>query len=151
MQDMRAYTSRQHGSPDFSTPHAQFFILLNLTKSSSRITMESNNYNYLPLNHDVGEIRLVVLLPDLFDNKIRVSLSHVVLPIPATSPERTIDMQGLQRTLPPGWEVLQTVEGRALFCQDRETSSWTHPDPDFNYVEEDWRSPSEDFGTIPYF
>ncbi|PVH70708.1 HET-domain-containing protein [Cadophora sp. DSE1049] len=101
--------------------------------------------NYLPL-HDAGEIRLIELLPDRFDNEIRISLSHVVLP--PTPPERMIDIQGLQRTLPPDWEVLQTAEGRAIYVHGRDTS-WTHPDPNFKYVEEDW-DPAADFGNLSF-
>ena len=119
-------------------------------------------YKYSPL--DPGEIRLVTLLPGLIDDDIRFSISHARFVVPQWDDRfkrqdpPTLDR--IQRTLPPRWASLQTLEGDIIFCylspdkSDSHSSSdrlevrrssspestthmeiethWTHPDPSFD-------------------
>lgn len=94
-------------------------------------------YEYSSLNLDRGEIRLMTLLPGEFDDPVRISLHHAVLQIPDNGFHGTgsVDLDTLRKTLPPGWSVELTFEGRVLFFRPegrdrtRWRSQWTHPDP----------------------
>jgi hypothetical protein len=82
------------------------------------------------------EIRLVTLLPGKSDEQISILISHATLQPPTDHPQRRTSLEELQKTLPPKWEVLETVEGRYLFSLEgqkdeagHDITSWTHPDP----------------------
>jgi hypothetical protein len=93
-------------------------------------------YNYSKLDEALQEIRLVTLLPGKSGNQISITISHATL-LPPTNPFREcISLEELQETLPPKWEVLETVEGRYLFSLEgqkdeagHDITSWTPPDP----------------------
>ncbi|KAI0168960.1 HET-domain-containing protein [Hypoxylon sp. FL1284] len=87
-------------------------------------------YKYKPLN-DPNELRLVTILPGKYQDPIRIQITHATLLQPATKfkPER-FSLEEIKKTLPGGWDVTITLEGRILFFdRKRKISSWVHPDP----------------------
>ncbi|KAI9687976.1 MAG: hypothetical protein M1820_010374 [Bogoriella megaspora] len=84
-------------------------------------------FHYDPLDLDNQEIRLIKLLPGNFSDAIRVVIAHIPLSIDDTITPSD-DLNALQQTLPNGWQVRKTLEGRLIFSRGRETT-WTHPDP----------------------
>ncbi|KAK7431767.1 hypothetical protein QQZ08_001707 [Neonectria magnoliae] len=109
-------------------------------------------YKHLSLS-SLDEIRLLHLLPGKHDDEIRMRISHELLKQPYKQAETRLSRSEVQETLPPGWEVFETPEGRYLFCYDPEGDSdehsaedsadsdeeadefrttWTHPDPDMD-------------------
>jgi len=95
-------------------------------------------YEYHPIDPDAGELRLVTILPGDGDSTLRVSFSHATLrPV---EEKESPSLAPLQATLPEGWRVTETVDGNIIFVYNvKERTSWTHPDPTFQYREEDWR------------
>ncbi|CAO2653288.1 Nn.00g026990.m01.CDS01 [Neocucurbitaria sp. VM-36] len=96
-------------------------------------------YQYNPLNTDVGDIRLLTLLPGKPDEPICITIDHTSLriPDPKARPVGRMTLAELQETLPPNWAVFSTLEGRYIFCNmNPETelssfTSWRHPDARF--------------------
>ncbi len=93
---------------------------------------------YKQLDLERGEVRLLTLHPGEFADPIRISLRHAILPIPEEPLEDPkVDLEDLQKTLPAGWEVHQTFDGRIIFWNETEQkSSWSHPDPSIPYISE---------------
>ncbi|KAM7192098.1 Heterokaryon incompatibility protein (HET) domain containing protein [Rhypophila sp. PSN 637] len=96
------------------------------------------DYQYEELKSP-DEIRLLTVLPGEFDDDIILRITNERLLLPDPQP-RLMSMTQLQETLPPGWEVDRTRDGRFIFLHI-ETSptapvllgeSWTHPDPGFD-------------------
>ncbi|KAK4206696.1 heterokaryon incompatibility protein-domain-containing protein [Rhypophila decipiens] len=89
------------------------------------------DYEYGDLNTP-DEIRLLTVLPGEFHDDIVLRISHERLVLPEPQPP-LMSMSQLQETVPPGWEVDQTRDGRFLFLgPDEKSDSWKHPDPDFD-------------------
>ena len=90
-------------------------------------------YRYTKLDTDTNEVRLLELLPGEFDDDLRMTLTHHPLVIYDKAEPRTKILKNeLQRTLPSGWTVWETIEDRFLFGLDRGPDedyyfSWTHP------------------------
>jgi hypothetical protein len=97
-------------------------------------------YKYDELKN--GDIRVLDILPGDKHDGIRFQIAHIPMvdPIPRTG---RLSRAELQATLPSGWEVFETPEGRYLFCYDPEDDSsldeddedeaeflttWVHPD-----------------------
>ncbi|KAM7215353.1 Heterokaryon incompatibility protein (HET) domain containing protein, partial [Rhypophila decipiens] len=76
------------------------------------------------------EIRLLTVLPGQLHDEIVLRISHERLLPPEPQPP-LMSMSQLQETVPPGWIVDQTVEGRFLFLDPELSLSWRHPDPAF--------------------
>ncbi|KAJ9629311.1 hypothetical protein H2203_001684 [Taxawa tesnikishii (nom. ined.)] len=91
-------------------------------------------YKYCPLDVELQEIRLLKLLPGTFDDDIRCEMFHAPLREPANSEQLPkVTVQELQKTLPRGWEVYETIDGRFAFInRDAMVSTWTHPVPGFD-------------------
>lgn len=91
-------------------------------------------YQYTPLDPSSAELRLVTILPGEFDDPLRVQITHAtqVRPTPRKKPKR-LSLGELQKTLPTGWLVYETSEGRVIFYNGEEDglTSWEHPDPLF--------------------
>lgn len=90
------------------------------------------SYTYTKLNTAVEDIRLLRLMPGNFDADICFSIVHVPLAPPKNEvlPKR-LSIKRLQKTLPKGWFVKETFEGRYLFMQMGPfdlPNSWEHPD-----------------------
>ncbi|KAK7402762.1 hypothetical protein QQX98_011471 [Neonectria punicea] len=79
-------------------------------------------YKHLSLSSP-DEIRLLHLPPGKYDDGIRMRISHVLLKQPDKQAETRLSRSKVQKTLPPGWEVFETPEGRYLFCYDPEDDS----------------------------
>ncbi|KAG7291026.1 hypothetical protein NEMBOFW57_001034 [Staphylotrichum longicolle] len=109
--------------------------------------------SYKKLDLERGEIRLLTLHPGEFDDPIRISLRHAILPIPDEPlAEPQVNLEDIQKTLPPGWEVHKTFEGRVIFWNPAEQkSSWSHPDPAVPYVSEIPRQPRKLAPSQPEF
>ncbi|PSN63102.1 HET-domain-containing protein [Corynespora cassiicola Philippines] len=92
-------------------------------------------YAYQPLEEENG-IRLIKLYPGTFDDNIRVEFIHSNIPSSSSTKkwkDERLPLEELRKTLPVGWGVGKTGEGRYLFYRsfpDPETPSrWEHPDP----------------------
>ena len=72
------------------------------------------DYTYTSLRGN--EIRLLQLLPGNFDDKLHFRIIHQDLdsPLPSQSSAR-LSVEAVQATLPDGWTVFQTPEGRFFF------------------------------------
>ncbi|KAK2597728.1 hypothetical protein N8I77_012493 [Diaporthe amygdali] len=84
-------------------------------------------YKYQRL--ETGQIRLLTLLPDGFDGKIRAILSNenqkTGEPDIGHLPGR---LEELTNSVPLGWNVWETLDGEFLFENDEtEETTWTHP------------------------
>lgn len=101
--------------PVFSSPYR--FVLLSMQHHPPHlccVTMTA--YKYCPLDVELQEIRLLKLLPGTFDDDIRCEMFHAPLREPANSEQLPkVTVQELQKTLPRGWEVYETIDGRFAF------------------------------------
>ncbi|KAH7148490.1 heterokaryon incompatibility protein-domain-containing protein [Dactylonectria macrodidyma] len=79
-------------------------------------------YKHIQLSSP-DEIRLLHLLPGKFDDEIRIEITHVLLKQPQEQQSTRLSRLELQKTVPSGWEVFETPEGRYLFCYDPEDDS----------------------------
>lgn len=87
-------------------------------------------YTYQHLDESKNEIRLVTILPGNYDDPLEITLKHVSLnPLPLQLPPTTLSLSQLEETMPPGWSVHETVEGRMLFEGPDRTTTWVHPCP----------------------
>jgi len=90
-------------------------------------------YSYFVLTDPTYRIRLVELLPGNFSDDIRGRIHHSVLVPPDSEDDGRFSLSELQKTIPEGWQVYQTIDGRFLFRYVEEAgwlNSWDHPDPD---------------------
>jgi len=101
--------------------------------------MVSGEYTYSKLDVESQEIRLVTLLSGMSGDPLRLSIFHVpfVVPIYNLSQGCLITKEH-QNNLAPGWIVSQTLDRRIIYLYEdddptAERSSWTHPDPKFQY------------------
>ncbi|KAF5251284.1 hypothetical protein FANTH_3576 [Fusarium anthophilum] len=88
-------------------------------------------YKYRPLESPL-HIRLIHLLPGETDEDIRLRISHELLRQPEQPISLRLSRRHLQRTVPPGWKAVETLEGRFIFISDGGNSivhTWKHPDP----------------------
>jgi len=93
-------------------------------------TRSIDTFQYQKLEDGSKDIRLVVLSPGQPGEPVVLQIKHARLPEydepVATSHERTL--QKVATTLPPDWEVFETLEGRLIFTNNvLDVSSWTHP------------------------
>ncbi|CAM1510676.1 Fc.00g010110.m01.CDS01 [Cosmosporella sp. VM-42] len=95
-------------------------------------------YQYQKLDQAGQEFRLIKLLPGPFENKLRVSVTHEPFPVPRNSrvpAEQVPSKDELQTSLPDGWTVWETLEGRFIFnrvlADGTDATTWTHPVADF--------------------
>ncbi|XXG99288.1 Thiosulfate sulfurtransferase rdl2, mitochondrial [Hypoxylon texense] len=93
--------------------------------------MADTRYRYTPLDVAKQEIRLVKLLPGDFDRDIYIQIIHQPLKEPeppADDLPKRLSIGELQGTLPDGWTIKETIEGRYLFISETtNTTSWDHP------------------------
>lgn len=72
---------------------------------------------YLPLNTDLDEIRLIELMPWSFQEDLRMRICNVpLLPPLVERSDNRIQLQHLQQTLPDDWIVRTTLDDRYMFC-----------------------------------
>lgn len=86
-----------------------------------------DHYEYQRL--EAGQIRLLTLLPDGFDGRIRVIMSNIHQMTEEPDTERMPgQLEVLANSVPPGWNVWETLDGDILFeNEDTEETTWTHP------------------------
>jgi hypothetical protein len=87
-------------------------------------------YQYHPLRD--SEIRLIQLHPaQQFHDDISLTISHQPLNARKGEPNITrLSRAQVQSTLPAGWEVFETPEGRYLFCNDPNNEDESEEDDD---------------------
>lgn len=92
------------------------------------VSSGSKRYSYRPLQNP--EIRLVQLHPaQNHDDEIRLTINHERLePEGTKSNTARLSRRELQKTLPQGWEVFETLEARYLFCYDPDESERDYDD-----------------------
>ncbi|PLB34246.1 HET-domain-containing protein [Aspergillus candidus] len=90
------------------------------------------DYMYTPLIPASYDIRLVTLLPGPLHHPLRINLTtKPLLPTPQQDSHR-LPLGELRKSLPDGWEVHETLEGRIAFHHSAlDEVSWDHPVPSF--------------------
>lgn len=96
-------------------------------------------FEYLPLNDQEQDIRLLDLEPGRECDPLVLQIRHAALRVPMTTPSShphpRLSVSELQQTLPKGWTVFETDgPGRKFLFEHEETdsTSWTHPDTSFD-------------------
>ncbi|RYP74485.1 hypothetical protein DL771_002959 [Monosporascus sp. 5C6A] len=90
-------------------------------------------YQYEPLDPSTNYIRLVTILPGLFDDPIEVEITHAELAPPShdDKPKR-LSLKEIQETLPEGWRAFETLDDRVIFLNSVDAyRTWSHPDPTY--------------------
>lgn len=95
------------------------------------------DYCYTDLQVKIEEFRLVILQPSAnYNDTLRCNI--IIYPIrepKAPTKDGRLPVNELQKTLPDGWTVDETLEGRYLFMSPRNSgipNSWKHPDADYD-------------------
>ena len=95
-------------------------------------------YQYRPLDEAKGELRLLRLQPASWGEDVKLHIQHVPLCESQRIGVMPSALTRVQATLPPGWTVYETLEGRCLFENtDGDYCSWIHPNnsiPRYNYT-----------------
>lgn len=94
------------------------------------------SYVYTELQTTVGDLRLVFLQPGSYHAPLCCNILHYPL-LEAKTPfkDERLPVSELQKTLPDGWTVEQTRDGRYLFMNPRHSgipNSWKHPDSGYD-------------------
>lgn len=85
-------------------------------------------YQYSKLVDEARDIRLITLLPGKVDDDIEFTITYTPLIKPAERHTQRLSLKQVQETLPLGWDVYETTEGRYLFERlETEQTSWAHP------------------------
>ncbi|KAJ3543224.1 hypothetical protein NM208_g3684 [Fusarium decemcellulare] len=82
-------------------------------------------------------IRLIHLLPGEAGEHVRMQISHALLREPDEPTSIRFTRAQLQQTLPPNWDVEETIEGRFLFIYDNATISQPSGTSTENRAQED--------------
>ncbi|KAK4494885.1 hypothetical protein PRZ48_014241 [Zasmidium cellare] len=93
--------------------------------------MAGSTFEYSALRTDVKEIRLLTLLPGLFEDDLQLRLRHVELKQPGEPTVSRLSIAELQKTLPAGHHVHETSQYQFRYLFDRDDTyetSWSHPD-----------------------
>lgn len=89
--------------------------------------MATSTYVYQPLNHP-DDIRLLTLLPEKAEDDVTIQVEHIALTHREVVKPVRLSLSEVQQTLPEGWKVHETLEGRYVFRHDETSvSTWTHP------------------------
>ncbi|KAI1840860.1 hypothetical protein JX266_012942 [Neoarthrinium moseri] len=99
-------------------------------------------YIYTPLEDPGRDIRLVTIQAGTWDDPLCIRIGHVPLYPPTRTKDTRKPLCEIKRTLPPGWIVEETTEGRYIFfgyTGSHWIAYWRHPDPEVpaeDYVEQ---------------
>lgn len=99
---------------------------------------------YMKLDSEAAEIRLLHLAPGEFTDPVRFCLSYASLRPPDPPQRKRLSLEEGQKTLPPVWTVAETEQDRYRFLfeeDETENTTWTHPGP--NCDPESWQSLEE--------
>lgn len=100
--------------------------------ASSRRNRVMELYSYSKLKDSKNDIRLIELLPGVFDDKIKLRISHVALdPQFKQARQSSAAIEEVRRTLPPKCIASKTYKGQYIYEYedgDERRTSWTHPD-----------------------
>ncbi|KAH6984253.1 heterokaryon incompatibility protein-domain-containing protein [Ilyonectria sp. MPI-CAGE-AT-0026] len=111
-------------------------------------------YSYSKLKDSHNDIRLIELLPGVFDDKIRLRIHHVALnPQFKQARQSSAAIEEVRRTLPPKWTASKTYNGQYIYQFEdgnERRSSWIHPDPNFQHFNDD-RQPQSKGGELPSY
>lgn len=88
---------------------------------------ERKQYKYSKLGDVSTAIRLVEVLPGGFTDQIRLRIFEASLAEYGES-ETLLSLRGIQKTLPKGWRVKESINGDYLFSRDGKEWQRTHPD-----------------------
>lgn len=87
-------------------------------------------YVYQHLDESKNDICLATRRLGNHDNPLKIMLQHVSFNLlPPQPPPSTLSLSQFQDTLPRGWSVCQTTEGRILFESPDKTTTWVRPSP----------------------
>ncbi|KAI0194200.1 hypothetical protein F4808DRAFT_464506, partial [Astrocystis sublimbata] len=88
-------------------------------------------YRYSALENPLQDIRLATILPGGYGDDPRIRIDHVALDITACLASSKPPLADIRKSLPLGWDVCETVNGRRLFSRATEEGGletrWTHP------------------------
>lgn len=93
-------------------------------------------YKYSPLDEEANDIRIVELLPGCFEDEIHLKIHHAPMSKgePKNEHAAATTLAEVETTLPAGWGVAETLEGRFLFVRNRQytpqeafDTTWKHP------------------------
>ena len=120
---------------------------------NDRIESKMTPYSYQALNAESEEIRLVRLQPGKADDQICLDIFHVSLNQPTWQSNQARDtLSDLQGTLPQGYVIKETLDGRYLFGHggtEVTPSSWDHPVQGFDRARYELRE--DDYLPGPYY
>jgi hypothetical protein len=84
-------------------------------------------YQYTDLVDELVDIRLVTLLPGRQGDQISITISHAALVSKTVRSLQRLSLEKLRETIPHGWTVHETAEGRYLFeRKEDDHSTWLH-------------------------
>ena len=119
-----------------------------------------SSYSYSRLSTKIQEIRILTLLPGLFEDPISFLISHEPFIVTNFGHPRSVVRQEHQDSLLPCWNVNETLEGRIIYNHvNPETGlnrcSWAHPDPNFqlndnNETYNDFKGIKPDYEALSY-
>ncbi|KAH7310612.1 heterokaryon incompatibility protein-domain-containing protein [Stachybotrys elegans] len=94
------------------------------------------SYVYTQLQATPGDLRLVLLQPGGYHDDLRCNILHYPLLEPKILfKDERLPVKDVQKSLPDGWTVEQTLDGRYLFMSPRHSgipNSWKHPDAGYD-------------------
>lgn len=121
-------------------------------------------YQYAPLTEN--DIRLVTLLPGQFDDDIEIFIEHAPLEVEQSQKENSyestvkkvvtgrdqqrLSVRELQKTVPDGWDVFETREGRIVFRDPTWRTTWNHPNPKLRFDKESYGSRKRPEASVRY-
>ncbi|KAH7371678.1 heterokaryon incompatibility protein-domain-containing protein [Pyrenochaeta sp. MPI-SDFR-AT-0127] len=90
-------------------------------------------YQYVPLDVDTGELRLLELHPGCHDDPVKITIFSVAFSVPEPTEHRRKTKEEIQASVPAAWSVMETLENRIIFVDDLDQSTtWDHPDPEYD-------------------
>ncbi len=123
-----------NGNTKFNHAHASSDSVFSLDQLQLSLTARSGfvmrPYTYCPLDTKNEEIRVVDILPSAdFNAPMLLSISHTpfIPPPDDVLKDRREPLSAIKTTLPPGWGVDETMEGRFIYTDPYGLTSWQHP------------------------
>jgi hypothetical protein len=99
-----------------------------------RANLAEGSFKYKRLASPGSEIRLIELLPGNFNDDIHARIFTAQLSEAGKSVDSRLCLKDLEKTLPNGWEVDETIDGRFIFYDGR-SCQWDHPVAGFEPIK----------------